>query len=202
MQLSHQLNRLRVLALAWLALNAFEFQAKAADVPKAAAVCNACHGEEGSSVLPLTPHLAAQPNPYIQWQLVFFRSHNRKHEVMEPMAAGLSDPDIRALGAYFAAKPAAKPPTEPDDQVELTQHGEKIAQTHHCESCHGAGFVGNQAAARLANQREDYLFKALTDYKEGRRTGGGVAAMPDAVYPLQAEDLRALAHYLSRLGSK
>ena len=59
-------------------------------------------------------------------------------------------------------------------------------------------YAGQQAIARIAHQREDYLLKALRDFHEGRRTGGGIAAMPDAVYPLSDEDLQALAHYLSR----
>ena len=51
--------------------------------------------------------------------------------------------------------------------------------------------------ARLAGQREEYLLKALQDFKSGMRRGGGVAAMASAVYPLSQEDLRALAHYLA-----
>jgi cytochrome c553 len=61
------------------------------------------------------------------------------------------------------------------------------------------GFVGKDAVPRLAGQREAYLLKALRDFKSGARRGGGVAAMPDAVYPLSDEGLQALAHYLSRL---
>jgi cytochrome c553 len=35
--------------------------------------------------------------------------------------------------------------------------------------------------------------------RAGARTGGGVAAMPDAVTPLGDEDFKALAHYLAQL---
>jgi cytochrome c553 len=60
--------------------------------------------------------------------------------------------------------------------------------------------LGSQeAAARLAGQREEYLLKALYDYKAGLRSGTGVAKMPEMVYPLKDDDLKALAHYLSRL---
>ena len=47
-------------------------------------------------------------------------------------------------------------------------------------------------------QREDYLLKALRDFKSGARGGGGVAAMPTTLYDLQDSDLVALAHYLAR----
>ncbi len=54
------------------------------------------------------------------------------------------------------------------------------------------------ATPRTAGQREDYLLKALRDFKAGTRTGGGVAAMADVVYPLEDDQLRALAHFMAR----
>jgi cytochrome c553 len=53
--------------------------------------------------------------------------------------------------------------------------------------------------ARLAGQREEYLVKALHDYKSGARTGGAGAAMTDVAYPLSDEEIEALAHYLAHL---
>ena len=41
--------------------------------------------------------------------------------------------------------------------------------------------------------------KALHDYKSGVRSGGGQAAMADVAYPLSAEEITALAHYLAHL---
>ena len=57
----------------------------------------------------------------------------------------------------------------------------------------------NKAVARIAGQREDYLVKALRDYKSELRVGGGVAAMAEVAYSLTDEQISALAHYLSRL---
>ena len=53
--------------------------------------------------------------------------------------------------------------------------------------------------ARIADQREEYLLKALHDFKSGVRSGGGVAAMADVAYPLSEEEIEALAHYLAHL---
>ena len=53
--------------------------------------------------------------------------------------------------------------------------------------------------ARLARQREEYLVKALHDYKSGQRTGGAGAAMAEVAYPLSEEEIEALAHYLAHL---
>jgi cytochrome c553 len=60
-------------------------------------------------------------------------------------------------------------------------------------ACAGARVV------RIAGQREDYLVKALRDYKSGVRAGGGMAAMADVAYPLSEEEIVALAHYLAHL---
>jgi cytochrome c553 len=52
---------------------------------------------------------------------------------------------------------------------------------------------------RRSGQREEYLLKALHDYKSGVRSAGGMAAMADVAYPLSEEEIVALAHYLARL---
>jgi cytochrome c553 len=166
---------------------------------EAAESCAACHGENGVSTMPGVPSLAGQPDGFIQWQLVYYRSGRRRHEAMTPIAEALSDAEIRGIGAYFAALPPPPPPPGPDPRPDLTEAGAKIARQHRCGACHKDDFTGQQATARLAGQREDALLKALRDFKAGARTGAGVAAMPDAVAPLADGDLVALAHYLSRL---
>ncbi|MEI8325361.1 MAG: c-type cytochrome [Betaproteobacteria bacterium] len=164
-----------------------------------AQVCFACHGEQGISALENTPSLAGQPDAFLQWQLVYFRSKTRKSEIMGPIAAGLKDADIRELGSYFAALVPPKGPDGPDPDPQLAAQGAKVAQANRCSVCHSENYLGQQAVARLALQREDYLYKALKDFREGRRTGGGVAAMPDAVYKLSDDDMKSIAHFLSRL---
>ena len=60
-----------------------------------------------------------------------------------------------------------------------------------CASCHTDSFAGTKAVARIAGQREEYLVKALHDYKSGARSGGGQAAMADVAYPLSDEEITA-----------
>jgi cytochrome c553 len=163
-----------------------------------AQACIGCHGEQGVSSIENTPSLAGQPDGFIQWQLVYFRSKTRKNDVMGTIAASLKDADIRDLGAYFSSLPPPAPVTDAYPDPQRYARGAKLAQAHRCASCHGERYAGQQAVARIAHQREDYLLKALRDFHDGKRTGGGIAAMPDAVYPLSDEDLHALAHYLSR----
>ena len=176
-------------------------QIHAADLVAAKAkaqVCFACHGEHGVSSMENTPSLAGQPDGFLQWQLVYFRSKTRKNDVMDPIASTLNDADIRELGAYFSSLSPPPLVTHADPDPRRFARGATVAQASRCSTCHGETYAGQQAVARIAHQREDYLLKALRDFHEGRRTGGGVAAMPDAVYPLSDEDLQALAHYFSR----
>jgi cytochrome c553 len=188
-----------VLLIASLSLAAGAWAAPdlAAGAQKAQA-CMACHGPGGVSQMAETPSLAGQPDGFLQWQLVYFRTGTRKSPVMQPMAEALKDDDIRNLAAFFAAqKPAKADPALKTDEA-LVAAGRKVALANRCAACHKDDFSGTQATARLAAQREDYLLKALRDFKAGRRVGGGVAAMADAVYPLVDDDLRALAHFLAR----
>jgi len=173
----------------------------AADLEAAKAkaqACVACHGQQGISSTENMPSLAGQPDGFIQWQLVYFRSKTRKNDIMGPIASTLKDVDIRELGAYFSSLSPPQPITDADLDPQRFAQGERVAQANRCSSCHGETYAGQQAVARIAHQREDYLLKALRDFHDGRRTGGGIAAMPDAVYALSDNDLQALAHYLSR----
>ncbi|NPV24070.1 c-type cytochrome [Bradyrhizobium aeschynomenes] len=174
--------------------------AHAADVAAGKAkaeLCVGCHGENGISQTENIPSLAGQQDQFIQWQLVFFRAGTRKNEAMKPIVEQLTNEDIRNLGAYFASLQPAKPP--PDDDPDLSKKGAEAAAGRRCASCHLDSYAGTKGVARLAGQREEYLVKALHDYKSGQRVGGSQAAMTDVAYPLSAEEITALAHYLAHL---
>jgi cytochrome c553 len=174
--------------------------ARAADIAagkEKAELCVGCHGENGISQMENMPSLAAQPDLFIQWQLVFFRAGTRKNEQMQPIVEQLNNEDIRNLGAYYASLP---PPTpKPDDDPDLSKKGAQAAVGRRCASCHTDNYAGTKAVARVAGQREEYLVKALQDYKTGVRAGGAMAAMADVAFPLSEEEIEALAHYLAHL---
>lgn len=163
-----------------------------------AELCIACHGESGISQIENTPSLAAQPDLFIQWQLVFFRAGTRKNEQMQPIVEQLNNEDIRNLGAYFASLPPPRAPAS-DDDPDLSKKGAQAAAGRRCASCHTDSYAGTKGVARVAGQREDYLVKALRDYKSGVRSGGAMAAMADVAFPLSEEEIEALAHYLAHL---
>jgi cytochrome c553 len=163
-----------------------------------AELCAGCHGENGISEMENMPSLAGQPDLFIQWQLVYFRAGARKDEQMQPIVEQLSNEDIRNLGAYFASLPPPKN-DKADDDPELSKKGAQSAAGRRCASCHLDSYAGTKGVARLAGQREDYLLKALRDYKAGVRSGGGQAAMAEVAYSLHEEEIEALSHYLAHL---
>jgi cytochrome c553 len=163
-----------------------------------AELCTGCHGEGGISQTENIPSLAGQLDQFVQWQLVFFRAGTRKSEQMQPIVEQISNDDIRNLGAYFASLAPPRAP-KPDDDPDLSAKGAQAARGRRCASCHTDTFAGTKAVARIAGQREEYLLKALHDYKSGVRSGGGMAAMADVAYSLSEEEITALAHYLAHL---
>ncbi|TPQ31176.1 cytochrome c4 [Bradyrhizobium guangdongense] len=180
-------------ALALIALTS----ARAADIKEKAAVCAGCHGDNGISQTENIPSLAGQPDQFLQWQLVFFRAGSRKNEQMQPIAEEITNEDIRSFGAYFSQM--TPPRAAEDKDPDLSKKGAQVAVGRRCASCHTDSYAGTKAVARLAGQREEYLVKALHDYKAGQRVGGGVAAMADVAYRMSEEEISAVAHYLAYL---
>lgn len=68
-----------------------------------AAVCAACHGVDGISMIPMYPNLKGQHAAYLVKQLKEFRSGSRNDPVMSAQAKPLSDQDIENLAAYYAS---------------------------------------------------------------------------------------------------
>jgi cytochrome c553 len=187
-----------MLSVAIVFSSSFAYAADIAAGREKAELCIGCHGEGGISQLPNIPSLAAQPDQFIQWQLVFFRAGTRKNEQMQPIVEELNNDDIRNLGAYFASLPPPKA-SKPDDNPDLSRKGAQAAAGRRCASCHTDSYAGTKAVARVAGQREEYLVKALHDYKSSVRSGGGMAAMAEVAYQLSEEEIEALAHYLAHL---
>jgi len=192
--------KLRAGLAAALLLATLPSHAQPRAVAKRAEACFACHGKDGHSQQALTPSLGAQPSFFVVAQLFLFRDGRRgaAPQAMYDAAKGLTDDDLRAFGDYLSKLPPPLPPAGKPDPVRVAR-GRALAQSHNCSVCHNPDYSGREQMPRLANQREDYLLKALRDYKQGVRVGYGSATMPEAVATLSDADLVALAHYLAQL---
>lgn len=188
---------LRPLLAALLALTAGPALADMKYFPERRPLCLDCHGENGVSATPDTPSLGGVPEYYALLQLVEFRDGNRRSEVMREIVADMTDDDLRAAAAFVAAQPRPPAPEETGDP-ERMQRGAILVSKGRCDICHGRRLLGGEQMPPLRHQREDYLLKALRDYKAERRLGDR-AAMVEVVIPLTDADLADLAHYLAHI---
>ena len=77
------------------------------------AMCAACHGVDGNSLVPMYPSLAGQSASYLAKQLADFKEgassggkSGRADAVMGGMTMALNEQDMLDLGAYFSAQKA------------------------------------------------------------------------------------------------
>src|SRR5262245_17201539 len=168
----------------------------AASLEERLAPCLTCHGEHGQSQTPEVPSLGAQPAFYVMVQLYMFRERLRTVEVMNTMTQGLTDDDLRSMANVIAKLPPPHPVEEPGDPARL-ERARALVQQHRCNFCHNPDFSGAQQVPRLAGQREDYLVKALREYKNNTRRSYD-AAMGDVLYAISDEQLLDLAYFLAR----
>ena len=158
--------------------------------------CAACHGETGNSVTPGVPSLAGQPRVFTETQLILFREGVRPQEPMAALMRGVSDKEIVAIAAYYAAAKPAPAPASRD--AALYQRGADIVKRMQCGACHLPDFSGREQMPRLAGQREEYLDAAMLAYRDNRRIGSDTM-MSGVLHGVSDADIKALAHFLSRM---
>lgn len=187
---------MRAITVALLLISA-ALSAHAQNFQERLEVCLTCHGLKGQSDAPDVPSLGGQPSPYVLIQLYMFREKLRVSEIMNEMTKGLSDADLQKFADTIARLPPPPPTTEGDDAGKM-ERGRALAGQHRCNFCHQANLAGADSVPRLAGQREDYLVKALREYKSGERREYQ-PVMAEVMRPLQEADLVDLAHFLARV---
>ena len=176
--------------------------ARAADLEagrRKAEPCAACHGADGNATIPGTPSLAGQPVYFTHWQLIKFRDGRRKDPQMSPLAKNLTDTDMADLAAYYAAQ-RPLPRAATTDPAKVAE-GKRLANLHHCSSCHRPDLSGQQQVPRLAGQDYEYLLRLLSGFKA--KTASDLdGTMTMAAQPLREEEIVALVHYIASLGNQ
>ena len=159
------------------------------------APCLACHGEKGTSEIPEVPSLGGQPAPFLLIQLYQFRERQRLAEPMNELTKDFTDDDLRTFSDELAKLPPPTPPTEGAEPARL-EKGRAAAQRHRCGFCHNPDMSGHDQIGRIGAQREDYLLKALREYKTAERRGYD-PAMVEVAQSIPDDDLADIAHYLA-----
>lgn len=160
------------------------------------AACLACHGASGTSETPLVPSLGGQPEFFLTIQLLMFRDALRAVEPMTEMMHGASDAELQAMAASISKLPPPAPAAGGADPARIDR-AKAVIEQNRCNFCHSGNYAGGENVPRLAAQREDYLAKALADYKSNARRGYD-ASMADVLYPITDAQLRDLAYFLTR----
>jgi cytochrome c553 len=162
-----------------------------------AAACVACHGPDGNSTNPTVPTLAGQVGTYLHWQLLLYRDKRRVDAQMAPIAAALSETDMADLAAFFAAQ---RPTPSPAGAAEAAGRdvGRRLAETYHCNDCHGRDFGGREYAPRLRGLSREYVVTQMRGFK-ARTRGDLDGAMTQAAQPVADADIEPLAEFISSM---
>ncbi len=175
------------------------------------AMCVACHGADGNSVVAVWPKLAGQHEQYTARQLSLFKNGTRKATVMGGMTAGLSVEDMANLGAYFATQKTTI--GSADESLvaagkALYQGGIADRKVPACMACHGMAGKGNPLSGYpvVAGQHATYTEQRLKDFRAGATAGGDDDAngkiMAEVAKKLTDEEIKAVASYMQGLYSK
>jgi len=153
--------------------------------------CLGCHGIEGyKNAYPMysVPELRGQTPDYLVIALHGYRDGDRAHITMHSQTESLSEQDMTDVAAYLAGKPLVSS-GKPEGTVP------QAAQL--CVSCHGQdGVAVAPVYPSLAGQHEDYIVRALEEYRHGGRKN---PVMKGFAANLKDDDIAQIAAYFSRL---
>lgn len=183
-----------------------------------AGACAACHGVDGNAADPQYPKIAGQHERYIWRQLKLFKGGERVNPIMAPMAATLTEQDMRDIGAYFATQHALAGVAD-DSAIasganqgkKFYQVGEKIyragkpeAGVPACLACHGPSGRGNPGPAypSVGGQHASYTAAKLMAFRSGEawgKDGNANVIMNTVARNLSDEEIQSLASYIQGL---
>jgi cytochrome c553 len=165
-------------------------------------LCQGCHGEEGISLEGLIPKLAGQYGKYIAKELRNYQSGTRSHQIMNAMAATISDEDLADIAAYFASRTKMKGAGSNNELgKKLFLQGDISRTMVACVNCHGIngkGLTPNTSMFPvIGGQQKDYLRGQLVNFRKGDRTNSPNGIMNRITQKLTDDELEALADYVS-----
>ncbi len=181
------------------------------------AMCAACHGPNGNSMIPNFPKLAGQHPKYIIKQLQDMKAKPEQGgRVVAEMAAivpGLSDEDISDIAAYYGEQTTKTEQAKADLVAKgesVFRGGSKEKGLAACTGCHGPDGKGNRGAGfpALAGQHAAYIEKQLRAFRLGseepdaqgaRVNDGDTRMMREVASRLSDLEIKAVSSFISGL---
>lgn len=154
----------------------------------AAKPCAGCHGENGNSTITGMPSLAGLQPVYLRSALNAYLDGRRSDTIMVNFRLALKEQDVKNLVAYFSAQTRYMSTLPASGDV---AKGKLAAKS--CVGCHGVeGNSVHPALPSISGQNADYLIKAITDYRDGRRKN---EMMSEATSKLDDQTIANLAAF-------
>ena len=166
------------------------------------AMCVACHGQTGNSLVGSFPNLGGQGEAYLLKQLNDIQEGTREVPTMAGMLDGMSQEDLADIAAFYSSRIRAYGAANAD----LVQLGESIYRfgvPHKniaaCTACHAPTGNGNQLAKypALAGQWPEYTVQQLKAFQSGARYNDGDGKMMRATaVDMNQQEMNAVAAYI------
>ncbi|MBT1446155.1 cytochrome c4 [Shewanella sp. JM162201] len=175
-----------------------------------AALCVACHGADGNSMIDMYPKLAGQHAKYLEKQLHDFQNamktggkEGRMDPIMGGMVMTLNEQDMADLAAFFASQTQTHAPVAdvPALGEQLYKGGDMSRGITACVACHGPNGKGTEQAGfpMVAGQHANYIKIQLTKFRDKARTNDLNGMMQDVAKKLTDADIEALSKYMANL---
>jgi len=184
-------------------------------------LCAACHGIDGNSMVDMYPRLAGQSERYIAQQLMLIASGQRNEGLivtMLPFVEGLTEQDMRDIGAYFASQTSGAGVADDAVVEEGTYAGMKFYEIGQqiyrggdpargipaCLACHGPSGAGNPGPPypSIGGQHATYVAQRLQHYQAGKsqeEDPSQFQIMSTVTHSLTEQEIQALASYVQGL---
>jgi cytochrome c553 len=172
-----------------------------------AALCAACHGADGNSVVPNWPKLAGQHASYLERQLGLIKGGSRSVPEMTGFVMSLSDQDMADIAAYFSSQTVRAGLADESLRTvgeDIYRAGNAATNVPACMSCHGPAGEGNPLAGypALNGQHSVYTEKMLKGFRSGQQWGEDDSSseiMTDVTNRLTDAEIAAVSSYIQGL---
>ena len=195
---------LAILAVVFASANATAWEVEAGSFGKTFVDrnCSWCHGPSLQGFT-TAPRLAGQRPPYLENQLLSFQTHARNNPLSQQYmwgAAATLNPEIARELAGYLSRLEAEPADDGDSRLAPTGK-QSICKEFKVPIFRLALRVTAHVVRALRQFLElegcpDYLKRKLEEWGEGYHAAA-LAPMPDVASKLSANDIEALASYLS-----
>lgn len=168
--------------------------------------CERCHGVDGVSDDPDTPHLAGQNAIYLIKQMKDYKSRAREDRNMYKRVRKLDEQQMVDIALWYES--LSLPELEPQvignlKAPELVTVGDPARSIPPCVICHGKdGKTPASEVPVIAGQYVDYLVFTMESFRDGSRSNDPGGAIQVIFQKLSDVEIEALARYYAALGGR